>query len=561
MCSVAQSTPIPPRSRLGVSPDRWSFGEPHETEEFDARQQRIDGDNPSHYLWGSREHGIGQRLALNVPTNSLFNYRGYRAFGGETAEEAWARFGEPCEHRKARQVSGMREGLTVLSEAQTSDGRPQSEVGRGIRLHGLVTFPQRITRWVEPWFLAYTCLGIVQGGLLPVLLPLSAGGASHAGLIVGIMNLAGLTAPYWGHLADGRRLHRQVLLGGILVVLVPLLLVPVELGFAVKAVLACMLGLGFAAANTVANMFIVEVHPQEEWDARIGALQALCGIGQVGGLLLAGLLGGRYGLAFGVAAALTAAAVPIAWLTLRGIHVQVPRSAAAAHAPTGGSLWVCSPQRLFHRPTWAGLATLLRKLDLPFAHLQIIWFVAFVFISADLTMFPLAMIEKFAVTPDVPATTYAFASAISLGVYPVAANLAMQYGECNILGAGFLIRAIAMAFLGTAFLIADGTFIAPVSVGLLIIVWPLLGVSGTALSAQLAPHDEGEALGLFNASTSLAGSAGAFLGGWAMQRVGFGMLCAIGSIVVALAAVSTLGLRTSSARIALVALPRKIDPG
>jgi len=449
----------------------------------------------------------------------------------------------------------------ALPGGETSDGGPRSEVGRGAQPHGLVTFPQRVMPWVEPWFLVYACLGIVQGGMLPVLLPLSAGGSEHAGTIVGVMNLAGLTAPYWGHLADRRRLHRQMLLGGMLVALLALLLVPVDLGLALKAMVACMLGLGFAAANTVANMFIVEVHPPEEWDARIGALQALCGIGQVAGLLLAGLLGGRYALAFGVAAALTAAAVPIASLTLRGVHVEVPRSAATAHPPHGGEGWAGSPQRLFHHPTWAGLATLVRKLELPFAHLQIIWFVAFVAISAVLTMFPLAMVEKFAVSAEVPATTYAFASAMSLGVYPVAAILAKQYGEYFILGAGFLLRAIAIGFLGAAFFLTEGTYIAPVSVGILILAWPLLGVSGTALSARLAPHDEGEALGLFNASTSLASAVGAFLGGWAMQKVGFGTLCLIGSAVVALAALSSMGLRISRPRIVLVALSRRIGRG
>ena len=143
--------------------------------------------------------------------------------------------------------------------------------------HGLVTFPKQILRWFEPWFLAYGCLGIVQGGMLPLLLPLSSGGMAHAGVIVGVMNLTGLMAPFWGHLADRRPLHRQILLAGMLVTLVPLLLMPANLGLPLKAALAGLLGLGFAAANTVANMFIVEVRPKQEWDARIGALQRSAG--------------------------------------------------------------------------------------------------------------------------------------------------------------------------------------------------------------------------------------------------------------------------------------------
>src|SRR5271170_4932931 len=218
--------------------------------------------------------------------------------------------------------------------------------------HGLVTFPRRIVPWIEPWFLAYACLGVVQGGMLPLLLPLSAGGSSHAGTIVGVMNLAGLTAPFWGHLADRRRLHREILLAGLLMALVALLLMPVRLDPMLKVGLAGVLGLGFAAANTVANMFIVEVRPQEEWDARIGALQALGGVGQVTGLLLAGFIGGRYALAFGVAAGLVAAAVPIAWMTLRGIQVPVARMTATAHPPLGGEGWASAPQRLFYVLSW-----------------------------------------------------------------------------------------------------------------------------------------------------------------------------------------------------------------
>jgi hypothetical protein len=107
--------------------------------------------------------------------------------------------------------------------------------------------------------------------MLPMLLALSAGGAAHAGTIVGVMNLAGLTAPFWGHLADRRGLHRQVLVAGLLMVLIPLLFMPAVLALPAKAALAGFLGLGFAAANTAANMFIVEVRPREEWDARIGA--------------------------------------------------------------------------------------------------------------------------------------------------------------------------------------------------------------------------------------------------------------------------------------------------
>jgi predicted MFS family arabinose efflux permease len=69
----------------------------------------------------------------------------------------------------------------------------------------------------------------------------------------------------------------------------------------------------------------------------------------------------------------------------------------------------------------------------------------------------------------------------------------------------------------------------------LVVSWPALGVSGTVLSAELAPGEKGEALGLFNALSSLAAAVGAFLGGCAMEFGGYGAVCVVGVVVVAVA--------------------------
>jgi MFS family permease len=414
--------------------------------------------------------------------------------------------------------------------------------------HGLATFPRRILPWIEPWFLAYACLGVVQGGMLPLLLPLSAGGFAHAGVIVGVMNLAGVAAPVWGHLADRRRLHREVLLAGVLMVLAALLLMPAPLGLPVKIVLAAILGLGFAAANTVANMFIVEVRPPEEWDARIGALQALSGGGQVAGLLIAGFIGGRYALAFGVAAGLVAAALPIAWMTLRGVQVPVPRMNATAHAALGGEVWVGAPQRVFHLISWRGIRTLLREMEMPFARLLTGWFFAFGAIGAVLTVFPLSLIERFGASPRLPATTYAFAAAVSLSMYPLAAKAARTFGAPRVLTVGLAARIIAGATLGAAFLSPAGNlplFLAVAGFVTIVLAWPLLSVSATVWAAQLAPGEEGDALGLFNATSSLAGAVGAFAGGLVSEQYGYGMVC-LACVAIIIIAVPLLGKTTQA---------------
>ena len=51
----------------------------------------------------------------------------------------------------------------------------------------------------------------------------------------------------------------------------------------------------------------------------------------------------------------------------------------------------------------------------------------------------------------------------------------------------------------------------------------MLSVTGTALTAQLAPSGdkEGSAMGIFNAATALSGVLGAALGGLAASRWGY----------------------------------------
>ncbi len=165
-----------------------------------------------------------------------------------------------------------------------------------------------------------------------------------------------------------------------------------------------------------------------------------------------------------------------------------------------------------------------------------VWFVAFVAISAVLTMFPLSLIQAFAVSVRLPATAYACAAAVSLLLYPLAASAAKKHGARRVLRARFAARAVAIAILTVAFLSqAGGVPLVLAGFVITVMAWPLLGVSGTALAAELAPGEKGEALGLFNASSSLAGAIGAFLGGWATEAFGYGTVCLMATLAVALA--------------------------
>ena len=149
-------------------------------------------------------------------------------------------------------------------------------------------------QWVERWYISYALLGMCSAGLVPILMPLvvsRTGGAADIGLVMAAFSLGGLTAPFWGGLADRFRLHRRLLTGGLVGAGLGAALFPFSPSLSRQIGLALLSGIGLAAASTVANLFIVEVHPESEWDARIGWLQTFYGSGQVVGLVLAGLIG------------------------------------------------------------------------------------------------------------------------------------------------------------------------------------------------------------------------------------------------------------------------------
>ena len=145
--------------------------------------------------------------------------------------------------------------------------------------------------WVEPWYLAYALLGASAAGIVPMLLPLAvhrSRGAAYVGWVIAAYNLGGLTAPVWGILADRYRLHRCLVVGGGVIAAAGLAAFPLIPVAAAWPALALLQGMASGAA-TIANLFVVEAHPQEEWEARIGWLQTCYAAGRSVALVAAAL--------------------------------------------------------------------------------------------------------------------------------------------------------------------------------------------------------------------------------------------------------------------------------
>lgn len=395
--------------------------------------------------------------------------------------------------------------------------------------------------WIEPWYFVYALIGLVVAGLIPVLVPLivsHTGTAGQAGMVMGAVSLGGLTSPLWGSLADRYRLHRWLLVGGMLTTTVGLAAFAFTTQPVIWLLLAVIQGFGTAGAATVANLFVVEAHPKTEWDERIGWLQTFYGIGQVSGLLLAGVLTQiDFRIGFLAAGGLSAAAAILGWLTTKTPPAQPGVEPVLRH-PARHTEWVfSSPQRLFHRPKLAGIKTPAFTLGSPYGVFLIFWLLSFAGSAAVFSQYPVLMQKVYEVTPVASSIAFAIIAGLGLTLYTPAGQWSEHHGPARILRISLGLRLFAFAgLLWLGFIPTGGLTgtLALLAFGFVVWAWSLMSVSGTALAAQLSPVGEGQGMGIFNAMTAVAGVIGAVLGGWVAGLWGYNSIVILALLGVAL---------------------------
>jgi MFS family permease len=386
---------------------------------------------------------------------------------------------------------------------------------------------QHWRRWVEPWYVVYALLGITMSGAAPLLLPLAVsrvGNAADIGLVMAALSLGGLTAPLWGRLADDFRLHRFLLTGGLLVTAVALASFALVSTPMAWCSLAFLQGLGVASANTVANLFVVEVHPEDQWDGRIAWLQTFHDGGYVGGLLLAaGLSQLDLRLSLLVIASVTGLAVILGWLTTHTPPIPAMPKPIILRPARSGELVRHAPQHLYHHAGYRILWRLADALRPPLGRFLLTWFISLSGSSACFAFYPVVARDVYGIAPPLAALTFALVVSLRLGLYAPAGRWIHRFGPIRVFQGALSIRLLAFVWLFALGLSPAGWHrqLAPLAFGLIVLCWAVLSVSGTALTARLALHNEGEGMGLFNAVGSLAGVLGAALGGWMAMQWGY----------------------------------------
>lgn len=420
----------------------------------------------------------------------------------------------------------------------------------------IIPRPRRTARTLEPWFAPFALVNGSAVGLVPILLPLVAvrHGVGHVGLVMGAFNLGAFAAPLAGRLADRYRAYRLITAACAAVSAASLWLFPL-VGSWPQVPLALANGGGFAGAVTVANLLIVERQPTSEWNQRLGWLETALSVGQGGALILASWLAGlRVSTALSVAAVIPAAAVPLALLLIPSVRSAAPVASTGqpgghhlASAGHVGEWGPASPSRAHHlhqrRRPLRGMSGLLAS---RFGWMLAAWIPAYGGTALVFALYPVLFRSAFGVTPHVSALAFAAIVFASLPLFVVAGRVSQRRGPAAVLAGALASRVLLLAAMAVMAAVGHVPAALPLTAFAgIMFAWSFLSVASPGLTARLAPGDEGDAQGLLNAASGLAGLVGAIVGGAAAARWGYPAALGIGAggVAIGLAIFATTNMR------------------
>lgn len=154
-------------------------------------------------------------------------------------------------------------------------------------------------------------------------------------------------------------------------------------------------------------------------------------------------------------------------------------------------------------------------------------------------LYPLLMKGAFDISYKMSSLYYASGATIGIFAYMPAGALGKRIGDGWVVIIGTIMTLVSVAGLAALAHMHTGynQWLVPVVYILIPIAWSPLIVGGNTWTAKLATFEEGEALGIFNATTAVASVISAFTAGLVAHNFGYGMVLVIGAIssIIALA--------------------------
>ena len=378
----------------------------------------------------------------------------------------------------------------------------------------------------ESWFLSQGIVGFVNAGgaafLVAPMIIEQGGTPADAGMIVGLLPFVALLSPIFGNFADRFRIHREMVLAG----LVALVLASITMSFAEQELTYIVGALLFGTGGgliIVANLGMLAGSGLDDdvMATRMGLLQMSLPFGQFTALgIMAALLAAGVELQtlFLLHAAVAALGFVVMWPLTRAPAERISRQLDLATSVTT-SAGSGSGKRI-------GFAAII------FSGFGLFLFINFLSQFGEQiveSQYPNYLGDVFKIEPDTAALAMAVAVLISAPLYPVSGRWTAKKGPKVPFMVSMAVRTLTVA--GLAFIsigledAGDGMqTLALLLFGLMIVVYPFFEVNTSLIAAKTSPIGPGGGQGFQGGATNLAGILGGFTAGWLADQAGYDTL-------------------------------------
>jgi MFS family permease len=190
-----------------------------------------------------------------------------------------------------------------------------------------------------------------------------------------------------------------------------------------------------------------------------------------------------------------------------------------------------SPSRAHHlhqrRRPLAGLSGMLGG---GFGWMLAAWIPAYAGSAVVFSLYPVLFQHAFGVAPRTSALAFAVIVFVSLPLFVLAGAASQRRGPAVVMAGAIGARVLLLTALAVLAAIGHVPAVLPLAAfaGILF-AWSFLSVASPGLTGQLVPSAEGDAQGILNASSGIAGLIGAVGGGLAAGRWGYPVALALGA--------------------------------
>jgi MFS family permease len=360
------------------------------------------------------------------------------------------------------------------------------------------------------------------------------GNAALAGTVMAMFYVGQLlAAPIMGSLTDRTGSHRLFYLMGYVLLAIGLGLFPTTNVLVFWMALAFLQGAGSGTSNTVATMFVVEFKPKSEWDFRISWLQTFYGVGQCLGLVLVSYVQAYPAIGLYVSAALMLPGFILGAIGLPpSKHRQKPEKPEFSRRSHRPPRTISSMLTHYEGDLKHVLKIMSNEWFSVFGMFIVGWF--FIMLATWLlgVLFPLVMKNALGISYRLSSLYYGVGAAIGIFAYAPSGLLGEKIGNGWVVMIGALMSVVSLVGLSILAYVDTGinAWIIPPVYVLVPIAWSPLMVGGTAWAAQLAPCEEGEALGLFNSALAISSVIAAFGGGLIAHHFSYPLVLVAGAV-------------------------------